>query len=95
MENLIEFLDIIIFLPWIFFYWYCAYRICRKLNIVNSFGEFLITKRLESDKLIWGIIFNKDEQIQFLNKDLKFYIVKYGVWIFILTIFLYRFFYST
>ena len=67
MKNLIESLDIIIFLPYVFFYWYCAYEICKNLNIVNSFSEFLITKRLESDKLIWGIIFNKDERIQLLK----------------------------
>lgn len=91
MKNLIESLDIIIFLPYVFFYWYCAYKLCKKLNIVNSFSEFLITNRLESDKLIWGIIFNKDKRIQLLNKDFKFYIVKYGVWIFILLILLYKF----
>lgn len=72
-------------------YWNCAYKLCLEINMVNSFYDFLITKNIEVNKLIWGIIVNKNNHINKLNKNINFYVVKYGVFVFVFSIFTYKF----
>lgn len=78
--NHYNFLFIIIF---ILFYWYIAFLLCKENNIVKKPLDFFM-KNLEINKFLWGL---KKEEL--LKVDYKFYILKYGLWILGLLIFLF------
>ncbi|QEY25294.1 hypothetical protein D0T92_01215 [Neisseria zalophi] len=82
MDSLILSIAIPVGFLWVFFYWYCAYSIYKKYNTVNSFIDFLFVKNIEANKFIWGIVLNKSTIT--IEKDYKFYVVKYGVRIFLI-----------
>lgn len=75
--NTSELLILLLTLSWVAAYWYFAYKICKKYQKINSIWEMLITKNLESNKLLWAIILGKSS-INHIPKDFNFYFVKYG-----------------
>ena len=75
--NTSELLILLLTLSWVAAYWYFAYKICKKSQKINSIWEMLITKNLESNKLIWAIILG-NSSINHIPKDFNFYFVKYG-----------------
>ena len=75
--NISELLFILLTLFWVFTYWYFAYKICKKYQKINSIWEMLITKNLESKKLLWAIILGKPS-MNHIPKNFNFYFVKYG-----------------
>lgn len=75
--NKSELLILVLTLSWVFTYWYFAYKICKKYQKINSIWEMLITKNLESNKLLWAIMLGKPS-INHIPKNFNFYFVKYG-----------------
>lgn len=68
-------------------YWCFAFSLCKKYLGYQSFLEFLITKNYETNKFLWGIIFNS-YSIKGIPKNLAWYIVKYGHFIFLILLIL-------
>ncbi|QEY26671.1 hypothetical protein [Neisseria zalophi] len=75
------------YMPYVFFNWYCAFYLCKKYKIINSITDFFIFKKKEVNKFLWGIISNKSTIN--IEKDFRFYVVKYGLHYFILHMFVF------
>ena len=89
--NTSELLIVFFVISWGFTYWYFAYKICKKYQKINSIWEMLITKNLESNKLLWAIMLGRPS-ISHIPKDFGFYFVKYGAFAVIPLIILLRIF---
>ncbi|KPN70598.1 hypothetical protein [Neisseria sp. 83E34] len=72
-----------VLIVFILFYWYIAFLLCKENNIVEHPSDFFI-KNLEINKFLWNL---KKENL--INIDYKFYILKYGLWLILLLVFIF------
>ena len=78
MKDIYLMLEIPFYILFVLFYWHNAYHLCKKYQIINSFTEFLITKNMQSNKFIWGIVFSRISHK--IERTFEFYVVKFGIW---------------